>query len=122
MIWNPKAHYGVDVNDATRSRILSPETPITAKFQGATHFVTEDIGGGKGLINISFMTPEDLFGPDAIQFRDQGGKVTLVAGHGFVTPEGAHPRDPKLPSIMMHFVRAVNGGVNPVPGSGWDGL
>lgn len=112
MIWNPKAHYGVEVDDATRKKILDPKIPITAKFQGITHHVTEDIGGGKGLINISFMTPEEFFGPDADKFRSQGNKVTLVAGYGFVTPDGAHPRDPKLPSIMMHFVREIDGGVD----------
>ncbi len=112
MIWNPKAHYGIDVDPETRRRILDPNTPMTAKFQGVTHHVTEDIGGGKGLINISFMTPEDFFGPAAARFRDLGDKVTLVAGYGFVTPDGAHPRDPRLPSIMMHFVRQTPEGVD----------
>jgi len=108
-IWWPKGHYSACVSDEDRKKILDPERPITQKFQGITHHVVEDVGGGKEDIFISFLTPEDM-GFDMKRFKAPN-VGTLVAANGVSSPLNAPPGVPKAPAIMCHFIREIPGGI-----------
>jgi phloretin hydrolase len=110
MLWSPKDHYAVDMNDADRARVLDPDTPMLLKFQGITHHVHEDIGGGADDLFISFMKPED-FGFDMSRWKSPN-VATLVAANVLIkaarAPEGA----PLMPVAMCHFIRELpQGGI-----------
>lgn len=107
-IWWPKGHYTVGVSDEARAKILDPNTKITDKFQGVTHRVIEDVGGGKEEIFISFLKPEDTHF-DMERFH-QPNISTLVMANGVSTMLEV-PNAPKVPAVMCHFVREIEGGV-----------
>jgi len=108
-IWFPPAHFATSVSDEDRQKLLKLETPLTAKFQGTTHHVVEDIGGGPEKITIAFLTPEDA-GFDMSRFRAPF-IGTVMAGNGRSRPVNAPFFKPSAPAFMCHAVREVPGGV-----------
>lgn len=108
MIWYPKDHYSISVKDEDRKKILDPATPMTAKFQGITHYVREDTGNLED-IEIDFLSPED-YGFDVKQWPTDNS-VTLVAANGLSKPVDAPDDAPKAPAMMCHFVRETENGV-----------
>ena len=106
MLWFPKGHFGIQVSDADRAVILNPETPTLERFQGRTHFVVEDTGGGPEDIAISFLKPEEL-GFDRNRFKRPA--VGTVVGANGVSQNRAG--GPKAPAVMVHFVRETEDGV-----------
>lgn len=106
MLWYKPGHYGIAISDEDREKILDPQTPMTAKFQGMTHYVMEDTGGGPEDIQIQFLTPAQM-GFDLNGFTPE--RVgTLVAGNGISQNRKGGP---KAPAIMCHFIREIPGGV-----------
>jgi hypothetical protein len=105
MLWSPKDHFSVDMTEEDRAKVLDPDRPLLLKFQGITHHVYEDIGGGADDLWISFMTPED-FGFDMNLWKSPN-VATLVAANVRIkaakAPEGA----PLTPVAMCHFVREL---------------
>ena len=109
MLWFPPGHLGIRVDDETRAKILDPSRSLAQKYQGLTHHVHEDVGGGPDNIDISFLTPEDL-GFDMARFKPPA-VATVVGGFGWQKAAGAPPDAPPAPAIMLHFVREIDGGV-----------
>ena len=110
MLWSPQDHYAVDMSDADRAKVLDPATPMLLKFQGVTHHVHEDIGGGADDLFISFMTPED-FGFDMSRWKSPN-VATLVAANVLIKVAAAPEGAPMMPVAMCHFIRELpQGGV-----------
>jgi hypothetical protein len=106
-IWFPPAHLAISVSDTDRARILDPAVPLTGKFQGLTHHVVENVGGGPENITIHFLTPADA-GFDMTRFHAPF-IGTVVAANGLSAPvDGSHP---PAPAFMCHAVREIPGGV-----------
>lgn len=109
-IWFPENHIAANVHDADRTKILDPERPLALKFQGMTHHVVEDIGGGVlNAVAISFLTPED-FGFDMSRFHSPNAEA-LAAANALAKPVDASPDEPALPVAFVHLVRNVPGGI-----------
>jgi hypothetical protein len=109
MLWFNKGHFGVSVSEEDRRTILDPNTSMVEKFQGITHHVIENTGMGNENILINFLNPED-FGFDMERFYSPN-VGTLVAANGLSSMVGAPEDTPKIPAIMCHFVREIDGGV-----------
>lgn len=108
MLWYPQDHYSIRVDAASRKKILDPATPMTAKFQGITHFVRENTGQLED-IEINFLSPED-YGFDMTRWPADNS-TTLVAANGRSKAVGAPDDAPKAPAMMCHFVRRTDAGV-----------
>jgi phloretin hydrolase len=108
MLWSPKDHYAVDMTDEDRAKVLDPGRPLRLKFQGITHHVYEDIGGGADDLWISFLTPED-FGFDMSRWKAPN-VATLVAANVLIRANAAPAGAPLTPVAMCHFVRDLPGG------------
>lgn len=108
-IWWPQGHFGIAISEEDRRTVLDPNTPMTLKFQGITHHVIEDVGGGAENIAISFLTPEN-FGFDIKRFKSPNAG-TLVAANGLSVRTDAPPDAPKIPAAMCHFIREIEGGI-----------
>jgi hypothetical protein len=111
-IWWPEGHYAISLSDVDRQKVLDPDRPITQKFQGLTHFVTENIGGPSAeKIAISFMTPEDC-GFEMGRFKSKN-VGTIVAANGvsqMIHPPPGVPNH-EAPAFMIHFIREIPGGI-----------
>lgn len=106
MLWFKPGHFGITVSEEDRETILNPNVAMTEKFQGLTHQVVEDTGGGPEDISIRFLKPEEM-GFDMNRFKaPQVG--TIVAANGLSQNRKGGP---KAPAIMCHFVREIEGGV-----------
>jgi len=108
-IWFPGAHFGISISDEDRAKVLDPKRPPVQKFQGLTHHVLEDIGGGPEEIAIHFLTPEDA-GFDMSRFRAPF-IATLIAANGLTRSVNAPPEMPPAPAFMCHTAREIPGGV-----------
>jgi len=108
-LWWPQGHSSIAINPEDRRKVLDPKIPATQKFQGITHHVVEDVGGGPENIYISFLSPEE-FGFDMSRFK-ASNVGTLVAANGLSSLVNAPPGTPQAPAVMCHFVRAIPGGV-----------
>jgi phloretin hydrolase len=107
MLWSPKDHFAVDMTDGDRAKVLDPDRPLVLKFQGVTHHVYEDIGGGADDLWISFLTPED-FGFDMSRWKAPNVS-TLVAANVRIKASGAPEGTPLTPVAMCHFIRELPG-------------
>lgn len=108
-LWWPQGHYSISITEKDRQKVLDPSFLPTQKFQGITHHVVEDTGGGKEDIFISFLPPVDAgFNMDRFKAPYVG---TVVAANGISSPVNAPTDAPKAPAFMMHFVREIPGGV-----------
>jgi phloretin hydrolase len=106
-IWFPPGHVSIAVSDRDRPRLLDPNIPIEQKSQNIDHFVVEDVGGGEDDIVISFKDPEQL-GFDMSRFHAPN-VAWAFCGDGVQEPRYGPPM--KAPSIMLHFVREIDGGI-----------
>ena len=73
-LWNPEDHFGIQINDVTRQRLLDPAVPIAERAWGTQCVVTESMNGDKPTtIDIPFADPgtvgydRSLIGTDACQ-------------------------------------------------------
>ena len=108
-IWWPEGHFAVSISEEDRKKVLDPQRPAPLKFQGITHHVVEDVGGGTENIFISFLTPEEM-GFDMIRVKSPN-VGTIVAANGESSPVDAPPDAPKAPAVMCHFIREIADGV-----------
>jgi hypothetical protein len=107
-IWFPPGHSTIAVCDRDRAKILDPAVPLERKSQNVDHFVVEDIGGGVYEdVVISFLDPQTM-GFDMSRFHEPN--VAAVFG-GFGVSEPRMGRPMKVPAIMLHFCRRIEGGV-----------
>jgi hypothetical protein len=109
-IWYPEYHISARVDPEDRANILDPDRPLPLKFQGMTHHVVEDIGGGVlNAVDISFLTPED-FGFDMSRFHSPNAEA-LAAANVLAKPVDAPADAPRLPVAFVHLVRNIPGGI-----------
>ena len=108
-LWWPQDHFAISMSDEDRQKVLDPKRPMTLKFQGLTHHVIEDVGGGTANIAIRFLTPEEV-GFDISRFKSPA-VGTLVAANVTVSPMEAtqEKRSHGMPVFMMHFIREIPG-------------
>jgi hypothetical protein len=109
-LWYPEMHVSARVDPEDEAKILQPDRPLRLKFQGLTHHVVEDIGGGVlNAVDISFLTPED-FGFDMTRFRPPFAETVAAANviaRGVDDPADA----PGLPVAFVHLVRRTEDGI-----------
>jgi phloretin hydrolase len=101
-IWNPDQHFDVHVAPADLERRLDKRLSLRERNWGTTDVVTEDVGTGTMLLDISFMSPED-FGYDMIRFTS--GALTAVNAN-----LGPHNPVSRL-VCFTHQARAIAGGI-----------
>jgi len=109
-LWYPEMHISARVDPEDRAKILDPDRPLPLKFQGMTHHVVEDIGGGVlNAVDISFLTPED-FGFDMSRFHSPNAEA-LAAANVVARGMDDPPDGPGLPVAFVHLVRNIPGGI-----------
>jgi len=109
-LWYPEMHISARLDPEERAKVLDPARPLPLKFQGLTHHVVEDIGGGVlNAVDISFLTPED-FGFDLTRFYPPNAEALAAAN---VMARGVDdPADgPGLPVAFVHLVRKTKDGI-----------
>jgi len=101
-IWDPDDHHDIHVAPADLERRLNPHLSMRERNWRTTDVVTEDIGTGTMVLDISFMSPED-FGYDMAKFGK--GALTAVSAN-----LGTHePRSPMV--TFTHVAREIAGGI-----------
>ena len=108
-IWNPVCHPTIAVADVDREYIQNLDVPLAKKSQGVVHFVIEDIGGGPQNIVIHFLNHDEMNGISDEKLA--ASHQTLFGGYGIVSSRGKDAPIDKAPSIMMHFCRETEYGV-----------
>ena len=58
-IWDPEDHYDARPDEAAVQRFLDDSIPPIEKLWGASHYGTEDMGGGPGPGELHFINPAD---------------------------------------------------------------
>jgi hypothetical protein len=109
-LWYPEMHVSARLDPEDRAKALDPARSLPERFQGLTHHVVEDIGGGVlNAVNISFLTPED-FGFDMSRFHSPNAEALAAAN---VMARGVDdPKDgPGLPVTFVHLVRKTEDGI-----------
>ncbi len=107
-IWWPWSHYGIYVNNDARKIIRDPNTSLTDKYMGITHYVVEDIGTGCTEIEIMFKHPEDL-GFDMERYH-KPNIAALSGANVWIYDPGKSMADPVGCNTMCHTVRELEGG------------
>ncbi len=109
-IWYPEMHIAARLDPEDRAKALDASRPLALRFQGLTHHVVEDIGGGVlNAVDISFLTPED-FGFDMSRFHPPYAETVAAANvvaRGLEEPADA----PGLPVAFVHLVRKTEDGI-----------
>lgn len=106
-IWDPLDHYGLEVPEEDKAKILNPETSIADKCREVHHTVLESLVPGEepSKIEIFFRDPA-LMGFDAEKIFTDACSFLVTANVEIVTPEGV----PNMPVVMLHTARDVEGG------------
>ena len=99
-IWDHEDHYRAESQQKEKAR--NPMLSYKERYWDTTHLVYEDTGLGPQDILINFKNPGDL-GFDVSQIGTSAC-ATIVCAHG-LGPDG------KPGTIMCHFVREIEGGV-----------
>jgi len=101
-IWDPDDHYDIHVAPQHLERRLNPKLSLRERNWNTTDVVTEDIGTGSVILDISFMSPED-FGFDPEAFKK--GDITAINAN-------AGPHDPPGGlNCFTHVARVIPGGI-----------
>jgi hypothetical protein len=110
-LWWPEGHFSISLSGDDRQKVLDPKRPMPLKFQGLTHHVVEDVGGGAAKIAISFLTPENV-GFDMGRFKSPA-VGTIVSANILMAPSNPSPGIPghEMPLFMLHFIRENPGGI-----------
>ncbi len=103
-VWNHFDHYKAE--SMQKQRALDPDLTTREKYWNTTHHVVEDIGLGAEGLFINFKYPGDL-GFDMSKVGTEAcGTIVCARGYG----EGQPPFS-GVDTIMCHFIREVEGGV-----------
>ena len=102
-IWDPDDHYDIHVAPGDLDRRLNSKLSLRERNWNTTDVVTEDVGTGTMLIDISFMSPED-FGFDMEAFSK--GALTAVCAN-----LGLHDDPNSRLVCLSHVARAIPGGI-----------
>ena len=109
-LWYPEMHVSARLHPAERAKVLDPARTLPQKFQGLTHHVVEDIGGGVfNAVDISFLSPED-FGFHMTRYNSSN--VEALAAANVMARGVDDPKDgPGLPVCFVHLVRRTADGI-----------
>ncbi len=109
-LWYPEMHVSARLDPDERAKVLDPKRSLPQKFQGLTHHVVEDIGGGVfNAVDISFLTPEE-FGFDMDRYKPPF--VEALAAANVMARGVDDPKDgPGLPVAFVHLVRKTDEGI-----------
>jgi hypothetical protein len=101
-IWDPDDHYGIHVAPEDLERRLNPKLSLRERNWNTTDVVTEDVGTGSMVLDISFLSPED-FGYDMALFHQH--TLTAVSAN-------LGPHNPKSKLVAFtHVAREIPGGI-----------
>ena len=101
-IWDADDHYDIHVAPEDLGRRLNPKLNLRQRNWNTTDVVTEDVGTGSMVLDISFLSPED-FGYDLKAFG-KGAATAVNANLG--------PHEPKSRLVCFtHVAREVPGGI-----------
>ncbi len=103
-IWDPEDHYNVRINEEGRARALDPSVPMEEKAWGASHVVTESIGGPPDEITLNFMDPASL-GYDMSKIGQPGCCEFLLTAE-------CSMGDMQVPVHMALVIKKVDGIMN----------
>lgn len=103
-VWNHEDHYKAETMQ--RKQALDETLSYKERYWNTTHHVLEDIGMGPEGLFINFKYPGDL-GFDVSKIGTEACS-TIVCAKG--SGEG-QPPFASVPTIMTHFVREVEGGI-----------
>ncbi len=101
-IWDPDDHKDAHVARADLERRLNHKLSWQERNWGTTDVVTEDVGTGMLVLDISFMSPED-FGYDMKRFA-AGGRTAVNANLGLHEPSSRLV-------CFTHQAREIAGGI-----------
>ncbi len=101
-IWDRDDHYDIHVAPQDLQRRLNPKLSLRERNWNTTDVVTEDIGTGSVLLDISFVSPDD-YGYDREAFSK--GALTAISANS-----GIHESGSRLVTFT-HVARAIPGGV-----------
>lgn len=106
-IWDPMDHYGLEMPEADKAKVLDPNVSIADKCREVHHTVLESlvIGDEPGEIEISFRDPA-LMGFDTDKIFTDACSFLVCANVEIITPEGI----PNIPVVMLHTARDMDGG------------
>jgi hypothetical protein len=101
-IWDPEDHLNIHVAPETLERRLSPALSLRERNWSTTDVVTEDVGTGSIVLEISFLSPQD-FGYDMELFAK--GAATAVSSNTVLqaTRSGL--------VAFTHVARVIPGGI-----------
>ena len=103
-IWDPEDHYKAVCMQKERAK--DPTLNYKEKYWDTTHEILEDIGMGPESVFLNFKHPADL-GFDVSKIGTDACS-TIVCAKGFGV---GHPPFAAPDSIMCHFIRNIEGGV-----------
>lgn len=103
-IWDPYDHYGLQITEEERKKILEAPTLIK-KCQGVDHIVLESLipGTDPATLIIGFRDPVEL-GYDGSKIGTEACSFIVTANVQICTPDG------NFPVVMLHMARDVEGG------------
>jgi phloretin hydrolase len=101
-IWDPDDHFNAHIAPQDLERRLDPQLGMRERIWGTTEVVTEDIGTGSMVLDVSFMSPES-FGYDMVRFPSRA--LTAVSAN-----LGSHQPKSRL-ACVTHQARAIAGGI-----------
>ncbi|MPW24729.1 phloretin hydrolase [Alkalibaculum sp. M08DMB] len=104
-IWDNEDHFGIEISDEVRKKIMNPNIPLKEKSWGVTHVVQESTGGPSTQIEIMFQYPKDL-GYDQEQIGTDACSFMVCANGLSLMPDGK-----KSAAVMTHMARDIEGGV-----------
>lgn len=101
-IWDADEHFDIHVEESDLPRRLDRSLSWKERTWGTTDHADEDVGGGRGVFAISFMSPHS-FGFDMPQYSE----TTLTAICANIGPSGKNFKT----NCFAHVARAVPGGL-----------
>ena len=112
-IWVPGAHYGVSITDETRKLLMDPDRTYANKIKGTKRIIYEDMGGGLGTLNMTWLLPVELGFDMGIYPKepDEGFFIMVLASNA----------ETKMNLIICQYVRPLLTGGSELRSRFWIG-
>lgn len=112
-IWVPGAHYAASVSDEMKSILMNPDRTFAHKLRGTKRMICEDMGGGVGTINMTWVCPAEIGFDMAVYPKEpDDGFMVLVLGAN---------DEAKLNIILCHYLRPLPSGGSELRSRFWVG-
>ncbi len=105
-IWDPYDHYGLEVSEEDRAKMIDPDLSVREKCYNVHHTVYESLVTGEApdRIEIDFRDPADM-GMDASKIGTDACSFMVIANTTLMAPDGSG-----VPVVMMHMARDTDYG------------